>query len=171
MPPKPGKLERWEPSPEKRGQPTGEIMTVLKTQGHVVWDYTYHIVITPKYRKKVLYGAARKEIGVIIRKLTKQKGIELVEGNLCLDHIHMVLSIPPKFSIANTMGFIKGKSAILIHHQLGKKNRPVTQKSFWSRSYFVRTVGIDEEMVKKYVKEQWDRDQIFDGNQLDFQWN
>lgn len=140
-------------------------------EGHVMWDCTYHVVIVPKYRKKVLFGAARKEVGAIIRSLTKQKGIELVEGNARIDHIHMVLSIPPKFSVAHVMGFLKGKSAILIHHQLGKRNRPVYQKSFWSRGYFVRTVGIDEETVKRYVQDQWKHDQSVDGNQLDFQWN
>lgn len=146
-------------------------MAILKTQGHVLWDCTYHIVIVPKYRKKILYGAARKEIGAIIRKLAKQKGIEIIKGNAHIDHIHLIISIPPKFSVANTMGFIKGKSAILIHNQLGKKNRPVMQKSFWGRGYFVRTVGIDEEMVKKYVQDQWNQDKSFDGDQLDFQWN
>ena len=146
-------------------------MSDLNTQGHVLWDCAYHVVIVPKYRKKVLYGAARKEVGEIIRRLTKQKGIELIEGNARIDHVHMVLSIPPKFSVAHTLGFLKGKSAILIHHQLGKKNRPVTQKSFWSRGYFVRTVGIDLETVKRYVQEQWKHDQTIDGKQLEFQWN
>ncbi len=146
-------------------------MNILKTQEHVLWDCTYHVVIVPKYRKKILYLHVRKEVGAIIRTLAKRKGIEIIEGNAQVDHIHMVISIPPKFSVANTMGFIKGKSAILLHNQFGKRNRNIMQKSFWSRGYFVRTVGIDEETIKNYVRNQWKRDQTIDGTQLDFQWN
>ena len=146
-------------------------MSILKTQEHVLWDCIYHVVIVPKYRKKILYLHTRKEIGAIIRTLAKRKGIEIIEGNAQVDHIHMVISIPPKFSVANTMGFIKGKSAILLHNQFGKRNRNIMQKSFWSRGYFVRTIGIDEETVKNYVRNQWKKDQTTEGTQLDFQWN
>jgi len=143
----------------------------MQTQNHVRFDCTYHIVIVPKYRKKILYGIARKQIGAILRELAKQKGIEIQEGNAHLDHIHLVLSIPPKFSVANTMGFLKGKSAILIHNRLAKQQRKsVTQKNFWSRGYFVRTVGIDTETVKQYVREQWEKDKREDGLQLEFHW-
>ena len=146
-------------------------MNILKTQEHVLWDCTYHIVIVPKYRKKILYLHTRKEVGAIIRTLAKRKGIEIIEGNAQIDHIHMVISIPPKYSVANTMGFIKGKSAILLHNKFGKRNRNIMQKSFWSRGYFVRTVGIDEEVIKNYVRNQWKKDQTIEGTQLDFQWN
>ena len=106
----------------------------MQTQNHVRFDCTYHIVIVPKYRKKILYGIARKQIGAILRELAKQKGIEIQEGNAHLDHIHLVLSIPPKFSVANTMGFLKGKSAILIHNRLAKQQRKclLPNRSFFS---------------------------------------
>jgi putative transposase len=145
-------------------------MTILKTLNHVVWDCTYHIVIVPKYRKKVLYGASRKEMIDIIQTLAKQKGIEIIRGNAVVDHFHMVVSIPPKFSISHTVGFLKGKSAILIHNRMTKRRRPLTQKSFWSRGYFVRTVGIDKETIKRYVEDQWKKDKYNDGEQLDLRW-
>lgn len=84
-------------------------MNVFEKQSHVVWECTYHVVIVPKYRKKILFGTKRKRIGEIIRELAKQKGVEVIEGNACPDHIHMVLAIPPKFSVAHVMGYLKGK--------------------------------------------------------------
>ena len=142
----------------------------MNTQSHVVWDCKYHVVIVPKYRKKVLYGKARRELVSIIKELAKQKGIEIVEGSAKIDHVHMVMSIPPKFSISHTMGFLKGKSAIKIHNRQGKKKRLLQQKSFWSRGYFVRTTGIDENKVLQYVRNQHEKDVYEDGNQLDFHW-
>lgn len=141
------------------------------TSDHVVWDCTYHVVITPKYRKKVLYGEVRVQIGKIIRQLAERKGIKVLEGNACPNHIHLVLSIPPKFSVAHVMGYLKGKSAIMIHNTFPKKKFTITQKSFWSGGYFVRTIGVDKETVEKYVRDQWKRDQYFDGPELDLQWN
>jgi len=102
----------------------------MQTQNHVRWDCTYHVVIVPKYRKKILFGSARREIGKIIRELAKQKGIEIIEGNAGIDHVHLVISIPPKFSIANTMGFLKGKSAILIHLTSALQHRKIFKKRF-----------------------------------------
>ena len=146
-------------------------MKNVKTQSHVVWDCDYHVVIVPKYRKKILYGLVRQRSGEIIRMLAKQKGIEVVEGNACPDHIHMILSIPPKYSVSCTMGFLKGKSAIRLHQEFGSKKSHLIQKSFWSRGYFVRSIGLDKEIVRKYVQNQWKRDQHFDGPQLDLKWD
>ena len=146
-------------------------MNVFEKQNHAVWECIYHIVIVPKYRKKVLFGEKRKRIGEIIRELAQQKGIEVIEGNACPDHIHMMLSIPPKYSVAHTMGYLKGKSAIRAHLEFGRKRMPLSQKSFWSRGYFVRTVGIDKEVVRKYVQDQWKKDQFNDGPQLDLHWD
>jgi len=145
-------------------------MRSFTTEDHVVWDCKYHVVIVPKYRKKVLYGPVRVQIGKIIRELAKQKEIEVLEGNACPDHMHMVLRIPPKHSIAYAMGFLKGKSAIRAHNTFARK-RALTQKNFWSRGYFVSTVGIDEDTIRKYVQDQWKNDQFFDGDQLDLHWN
>jgi putative transposase len=120
---------------------------------HVRWECKYHIVIIPKYRKRVLYGKVKKHVGEVIREVCRQRGIELVEGHLMPDHIHMCVSIPPKHSVAFAIGFIKGKSAVRIHRQiLGKKK--VTGLHFWSRGYCVSTVGLNEETIRKYIREQ-----------------
>ena len=120
---------------------------------HVRWDCKYHVVIVPKYRKKRLYGKFRKDVGNIIRDLCKQKGVELLEGHLTPDHIHMCLRIPPKYSIAFFLGFLKGKSAIRIHREILKVKR-VSGLHFWSRGYCVSTVGLDEETIRKYIRDQ-----------------
>ncbi len=124
-----------------------------QTLSHVRWDCKYHVIIISKYRKRVIYGDIRKKIGGIIRGLCRQKGIEIHEGHAMPDHIHLLLSIPSKYSVANTMGFIKGKSAIRIHRDLLKTKR-MTGLGFWARGYCVSTVGLDEEMIKKYIKDQ-----------------
>ena len=119
---------------------------------HVRWECKYHIVIMPKYRKRKLYGTLKKHVGEVIREVCRQRGIELVEGHLMPDHIHMCVSIPPKHSVALAIGFIKGKSAVRIHRQiLGKKK--VTGLHFWSRGYCVSTVGLDEETIRKNIRE------------------
>lgn len=120
---------------------------------HVRWECKYHVVIVPKYRKKVLYGGMRKQVGEIIRELCRQKGVELLEGHLLSDHIHMCLSVPPKLSIAFTIGFLKGKSAVGIHREILNKRR-ITGLHFWARGYCVSTVGLDEKVVRKYIREQ-----------------
>ena len=128
---------------------------------HVRWDCKYHIVIVPKYRKRKLFGKFRKGVGQIIKELCNQKGLEMVEGHLMPDHIHMCLSIPPKYSVAFAIGFLKGKSAVRIHRELLKMKR-VTGLHFWSRGYCVSTVGFDEEAIRKYIREQekWEKDQL-----------
>ena len=124
-----------------------------KSLSHVRWDCKYHIVIVPKYRKKKLYGKFREQVGQIIKELCQQKGMEMVEGNLRSDHIHMCLSIPPKYSVAFAIGFIKGKSAVRIHREVLRIKR-LTGLHFWSRGYCVSTVGLDEETIRKYIREQ-----------------
>ena len=119
---------------------------------HVRWECKYHIVIIPKYRKRVLYGKLKKHVGEVIREVCRQRGIELVEGHLMPDHIHMCVSIPPKHSVAFAIGFIKGKSAVRIHRQI-LGNKKVTGLHFWSRGYCVSTVGLDEETIRKYIRE------------------
>ena len=120
---------------------------------HVKWDCKYHIVIVSKYRTRSIYGELRKKVGGIIRDLCRQKGIEIHEGHAMPDHVHLLLSIPPKYSVSNTIGFIKGKSAIRIHRDL-LKTKKMTGLHFWARGYCVSTVGLDEDMIKKYIKEQ-----------------
>jgi putative transposase len=110
---------------------------------HVRWDCKYHVVFIPKYRRKVLFGKLRSQIGAILRDLCKQRKVELLEGNMGLDHVHMCLRIPPKYSVAFVIGFLKGKSAIRIHRELLKERR-MTGLHFWATGYNVSTVGLDE---------------------------
>ena len=120
---------------------------------HVRWDCKYHIVFIPKFRKKVMFGQRRKAIGRIMRQLCEQRGVELLEGHLMSDHVHMCLSIPPKYSVAHTIGFLKGKSAVRIHRELLKKRR-MTGLHFWAKGYCVSTVGLDEQTVRQYIRNQ-----------------
>ena len=125
-----------------------------RSQAHVRWDCKYHVVILPKYRQKVFYGKFRRQVGEILRELCRQKEVELIEGNAAPDHIHMLLSVPPKYSIAYTIGFLKGKSAIQIHRRLMKTKGTMFGRSFWARGYCVSTVGLDEDVIREYVRNQ-----------------
>jgi len=120
---------------------------------HVRWECKYHVVIIPKYRRKVLYGKLRRQVGAILRELCRQKGVELLEGQLMADHVHMCLSVPPKYSIAHTIGFLKGKSAVRVHRDLLKERR-MTGLHFWAAGYCVSTVGLDEQRIRQYIREQ-----------------
>ena len=131
-------------------------MDEWQSLSHVRWDCKYHIVILPKYRKKVLYGRVRREIGPILRDLCKQKEVEVLEGHVMPDHVHMCLRIPPKHSVAYLMGFLKGKSAVRVHRGvLGY--RKLTGLHFWATGYCVSTVGLNEETIRKYIREQEER--------------
>ena len=115
---------------------------------HVRWDCKYHVVIIPKYRRKVFYGRLRRQIGTILRELCRQRGVEMLEGHAMPDHIHMCLSIPPKYSVAFVFGFLKGKSAVRIHRELLHERR-MSGLSFWASGYCVSTVGLDETRVRQ----------------------
>ena len=120
---------------------------------HVRWECKYHVVIIPKFRRKILYGQLRKGVGRILRELCEQRGVELVEGKALADHVHLCLSIPPKYSVAHTIGFLKGKSAVQIHRKLLRERR-LTGLHFWSTGYCVSTVGLDEGRIREYIREQ-----------------
>ena len=120
-----------------------------KSLSHVRWDCKYHVVFIPKYRKRVMYGKLRTKIGEIIRDLCRQKSLELLEGHAMPDHTHLCLSIPPKYSVAHSIGFLKGKSAVRIHRAMG--NKRVIDLNFWSTGYCVSTVGLDEVTIKEYI--------------------
>ncbi len=124
-----------------------------RSLSHVRWECTYHVVIVPKYRKKVFFGKARGRIGEIFKDLCKQRGVELIEGHAMPDHIHLCLSIPPKYSVSNTVGFLKGKSAVRIHRELQGQRR-MTGLHFWATGYCVSTVGLDEQVIRQYIREQ-----------------
>ena len=125
-----------------------------QSQSHVKWECKYHVVILPKCRKKRNFKENRRKIGKIVRELCRQKGIEILEGNAASDHIHLLLSVPPKFSIAMTIGYLKGKSAVRINRELERVTGTLFGRSFWSRGYCVSTVGLDEQTIRRYIQEQ-----------------
>ena len=121
---------------------------------HTRWDCKYHVVFIPKRRKKAIYGAIRKHLGEIFHELARHKESEIVEGHLCGDHVHMCVSVPPKYALSNVIGYIKGKSAISIARNFAGKRRNFTGENFWARGYYVSTVGLDEESVRTYIQQQ-----------------
>jgi len=137
-----------------------------KKLNHTTWDCKYHLVWIPKYRKKAIYGQLRKYLGEIFRDLALQKESSIIEGHLMGDHVHTLISIPPKYSVSQVVGYIKGKSAIHIARTYAGKRRNFTGQSFWARGYFVSTVGRDEETVKKYIQKQETFDKRLDQLEL-----
>ena len=129
-------------------------MREWQSQSHVRWYCKYHVVFVPKYRKRSLYGSLRRNIGKVLRELCRLHGVELVEGHAMADHVHLCLSIPPKFSVANTVGFLKGKSAIRIHREYLKRKRQFTGFHFWARGYCVSTIGLEEQVIREYIRNQ-----------------
>ena len=133
-------------------------MTDYQSLNHTKWDCKYHVVFIPKYRKKALFGALRRELGPIFRELARQKNCTIEEGHIMTDHVHMLISVPPKMSVSSLVGYIKGKSAIYIARNFRGKKRNFSGESFWARGYFVTTVRHDEEMVRNYIKNQEQND-------------
>lgn len=129
-------------------------MKDYKSLSHTLWDCKYHVVFIPKKRKKVIYGKLRKFLGEIFHELARQKGVEIVEGHLMTDHVHMCISVPPKYAVSNVVGYLKGKSAINIARKFKGRQRNFTGEHFWARGYFVTTVGLDEYMVREYIRNQ-----------------
>lgn len=129
---------------------------------HTKWMCKYHIVFSPKYRRKVIFNQMRKDIGEILRELCKYKGIEIHEGQLMADHVHMLVSIPPKYSVSSVMGYLKGKSALMIFERHANLKYKYGNRHFWCEGYYVSTVGLNEATIKKYIQEQEQRDQAMD---------
>ncbi len=134
-------------------------MSKYKTLQHTEWDCKYHVIFIPKYRRKVLYGQIRRELGDVFRRLARQKESEIEEGHLVADHVHMMISIPPKYAVAQVIGFIKRKSAIHIARHFGERRRNFVGHHFWARGYFASTVGRDEEVIRRYIRRQEAEDQ------------
>ena len=132
-------------------------MREWQSQTHVKWYCRYHVVIVPKYRRKSMFGALRKDVGQILKELCRRFEIELVEGHVMPDHVHMCLSIPPKYSVANALGKLKGKSAILINQKYGRRKN-VMGFQFWARGYCVSTVGLEEAVIRQYIRTQEERE-------------
>ena len=129
---------------------------------HTAWECKYHIVWIPKYRKKIIYGQIRKYLGTMIRELANQRECEVEDGHLLVDHVHMLISIPPKYAVSQVVGYIKGKSAISVARTYLGKKRNFTGCSFWARGYFVSTVGRDEEVIREYIRKQEEEDKRYD---------
>jgi putative transposase len=129
---------------------------------HTVWECKYHIVFIPKCRRKVLYGQLRVHLGEVFRKLASQKECRIEEGHLMPDHVHMLVSIPPKYSVSQVVGFIKGKSAIHLARVYGERKRNFVGQHFWARGYYVSTVGRDEALIREYIKKQEKEDEQLD---------
>ena len=141
-------------------------MQDYQSLSHSRWDCKYHVVFIPKKRKKRIFGVLRQHLGEIFRELAKQKESQIVEGHLMGDHVHMCISIPPKLAVSHVVGNIKGKSAIAIARHFGGRSRNFTGEVFWARGYFVSTVGLDEAMVRAYIRNQEEEDERYDQMKL-----
>jgi putative transposase len=141
-------------------------MDECQSLSHTVWDCKYHVVWIPKCRRKALYEQLRKHMGPVFRTLAMQKESKIEEGHLMLDHVHMLISIPPKYGVAQVVGFIKGKSAIHIARVFQGRKKNFTGQSFWARGYFVSTVGKDEKVIREYIKKQEAEDKRLDQLQM-----
>ena len=133
-------------------------MDDVKSLAHTKWNCKYHVVFAPKYRRKVFYEEKRQEIGAILRELCRWKGVEIIEAEVCPDHIHMLISIPPKMSVSGFMGFLKGKSSLMIYQRWGNMKFKYRNRQFWCRGYYVDTVGKNTKAIKEYIAIQLKQD-------------
>ena len=127
---------------------------------HTKWRCKYHIVFAPKYRRRIIYGKLRGDIGKILRQLCLRKNVEILDANACIDHIHMLVSIPPKLSVAEFMGYLKGKSSLIIFERHAQLKYRYGNRKFWCKGYYVDTVGRNKEVIKKYIREQLQEDMV-----------
>ena len=137
-------------------------MDTVESLNHSVWECKYHVVFIPKCRRKTLYGELRRYLGEVFRKLAQQKESRIEEGHLLSDHVHMLIAIPPKYAVAQVVGFIKGKSAIHLARVYGERKRNFVGQHFWARGYFVSTVGRDEGLIREYIRKQEQEDARLD---------
>ena len=137
-------------------------MDGTESLNHSKWECKYHVVFIPKMRRKTLYGTLRKHLGEVFHRLAGQKESRIEEGHLMADHVHMLISIPPKYAVSQVIGFIKGKSAIHLARVYGERKQNFVGQHFWARGYFVSTVGRDETVIREYIRTQEDADQRLD---------
>ena len=136
----------------------------INSLSHTKWNCKYHIVFAPKYRRKVFYGEKRAAVGKILRQLCEWKGVKIVEAEVCPDHVHMLVEIPPKLSVSSFMGYLKGKSSTMLYEQFGELKYKYRNREFWCRGYYVDTVGKNESRIAEYIKNQLKEDEL--GEQL-----
>jgi putative transposase len=141
-------------------------MSDYDSLNHTKWECKYHVVFIPKCRRKVLYGKIRRNLGEVFHELAKQRESQIMEGHLCLDHVHMMIRIPPKYSVSEIVGYIKGKSAIRMARDYMGRQQNFKGYHFWARGYFVSTVGIDEGTIRQYIRNQEKNDQKLDQQRL-----
>ena len=134
----------------------------IKSLEHTTWRCQYHIVFAPTYRRMAIYGDLKQDIGWILRKLCDEKGVEIIEAEACPDHIHMLVSIPPKYSVSTFMGFLKGKSSLMIFDRHANLKYKYGSRTFWARGYYVDTVGRNKKQIEEYIRNQLEQDQIAD---------
>ncbi len=137
-------------------------MTNTHSLAHTTWECKYHVVWIPKYRRKHLFVEIRRELGPVLRELARPKESEILEGNLLIDHVHMLIAIPPKYAVSQVIGYLKGKSAIHIARTFGGRQKNFTGEHFWARGYYVSTVGIEEAVLRHYIQQQEDEDRRLD---------
>ena len=151
----------------KVGLPTKTIKTSKEDQvvkldtnslAHTQWNCKYHIVFAPKYRRQIMYGKIKSDIGMMLRKLCEYKGIEIIEAEACKDHIHMLVSIPPKYSVSQIMGYLKGKSSLMIFEKYANLKYKYGNRHFWCRGYYVDTVGRNKKAIEQYIRNQLQQD-------------
>ena len=135
-------------------------MKDMNSLSHTSWKCKYHVVFAPKYRRKAFYGNRRLEIGKILRKLCEWNGVNIIEAEVCVDHVHMLLEIPPKMSVSGFMGYLKGKSSLMIYEQWGNMKYKYRNREFWCRGYYVDTVGKNAKKIEEYIKNQLKEDEV-----------
>ena len=138
----------------------------IHSLSHTRWNCKYHVVFAPKYRRKVFYGEKRLEIGAILRELCNWKGVNIIQAEVCIDHVHMLIEIPPKMSVSSFMGFLKCKSSIMIYEKWGNLKYKYRGRQFWCRGYYVDTAGKNDKIIKEYIAKQLKEDEL--GEQLTF---
>ncbi|MNI42154.1 Transposase IS200 like protein [compost metagenome] len=134
----------------------------LNSLSHTKWDCKYHIVFAPKYRRQLIYGKIKVEIGKILRKLCEQKGVTIIEAEMCKDHVHMLVSVPPKISVSSFMGYIKGKSTLMIFDKFANLKYKYGRRNFWAIGYYVDTVGKNKKIIEEYIRNQLHEDISYD---------
>ena len=138
----------------------------IHSLSHTRWNCKYHVVFAPKYRRKVFYGEKRLEIGAILRELCNWKGVNIIQAEVCIDHVDMLIEIPPKMSVSSFFGFLKGKSSIMIYEKWGNLKYKYRGRQFWCRGYYVDTAGKNDKIIKEYIAKQLKEDEL--GEQLTF---
>ena len=141
----------------------------VHTLSYTTWNCKYHIVFAPKYRRKVFYGEKRLEIGAILRELCEWKGVKIITAEVCPDHVHMLVEIPPKMTVSGFMGFLKGKSSIMIYQKWGNMKYKYRNRSFWCRGYYVDTAGKNDKVIEAYIKNQLKEDELSEQLTLDIE--